>query len=379
MVLAIEKLILFGICLAVFLPGLSSAYDVVLVIAAVFVSALNSWLERDLIRYIGFGLFLAACIPVPGLLYFLPLISFDVFFTRGQLFVLLCAIPLAYHFQAENVQMTLLVVFLLLLAWFIKWRGMTLERLHRDMVVLRDSTREMTLQLEDNNKELMEKQDYEVNLATLNERNRIAREIHDQVGHLLTRAILQIGAVQAASHEPQMREPLTRLKETLAESMDSIRNSLHDLHDPIIDLQAELRALVRDFRFCPIQLDYDVGSNLDKRIKYAFLAIIREGLANVMRHSNATQVDVTLREHPGLYQLIIKDNGTQGFLPDKNNPGEGIGLKSMADRVRSLNGQFNIKREQGFVLFITVPKEHGSTELGSEKKANNTPEVVDGI
>lgn len=357
MVQAVEKLILFGICLAFFLPGISSIYDAVVVIGAVALSALNSWLERDAFRYAGYGLFLMICLTEPRLMFFLPIISFDVLLTRGQLLILFSALPLAYHFQDMSYQTTILIAFLLLLAWFIKWRALTLERMHRDMVNLRDSTRELTLQLEEKNKDLLDKQDYEVNLATLNERNRIAREIHDHVGHLLTRAILQAGALQAANREAELREPLQQLKETLTESMNSIRSSLHDLHDPVIDLQAEMQALVRDFSFCEIELEYDASTSPDKKIKYAFLAILREGLANIMRHSDATHVRITMREHPALYQLIIRDNGRSAGFAENEPAGDGIGLKNMAERVRNLNGQFNVNRDQGFTLFITVPKE----------------------
>lgn len=51
---------------------------------------------------------------------------------------------------------------------------------------MRDTTKEIAMQLKQQNRDLMEKQDYEINIATLNERNRIAREIHDNVGHLLS-------------------------------------------------------------------------------------------------------------------------------------------------------------------------------------------------
>ena len=63
--------------------------------------------------------------------------------------------------------------------------------------------------MEQKNKELLEKQDYEIQVATLNERNRIAREIHDSVGHLLSRSILQLGALKAVHRqEPELNAQL---------------------------------------------------------------------------------------------------------------------------------------------------------------------------
>ena len=60
-----------------------------------------------------------------------------------------------------------------------------------------------------------------------------------------------------------------------------------------------------------------------------------------------------LSEHPALYQLVIRDNGNvKSFQPD-----QGLGLQNMADRVNSLNGNINIATENGFELFISIPKE----------------------
>ena len=99
---------------------------------------------------------------------------------------------------------------------------------------------------------LLEKQDYEIQVATLNERNRIAREIHDSVGHLLSRSILQLGALKAVHRqEPELNAQLDTLKSTLSQAMDSIRESVHDLHEESIDLRSQLETLCRGFTFCP--------------------------------------------------------------------------------------------------------------------------------
>jgi|LSQX01.2.fsa_nt_gb signal transduction histidine kinase len=77
-----------------------------------------------------------------------------------------------------------------------------------------------------------------------------------------------------------------------------------------------------------------------------------------MKHSDATRASVVLREHPAFYQLIIKDNGrVKNFDPDR-----GMGLKNMADRVHALQGIINITTEDGFAIFISVPKEEKRLE-----------------
>ena len=71
-----------------------------------------------------------------------------------------------------------------------------------------------------------------------------------------------------------------------------------------------------------------------------------------MRHSNATKASVLVREHPALYQLCIEDNGSACTLET-----DGIGIANMEERVHSLHGNLHILTDNGFKIFITVPKE----------------------
>ena len=217
---------------------------------------------------------------------------------------------------------------------------------------LRDDTYEKTVLLVERNRELLEKQEYEIRLATLNERSRIAREIHDHVGHLLSRSILQIGALMVTETDDKKKENLDHIRGTLSQAMDSIRTSVHGLHDESIDLKTQVQAITEEFTFCQSRTDYRLQNEPDKAIAYCFIAVIKEALNNVARHSNATLVTITLVEHPALYQLIIQDNGTNQQL----DSGEGLGLRSIEDRARALDGQFVMERKRGFRLFISVPK-----------------------
>ena len=199
----------------------------------------------------------------------------------------------------------------------------------------------------------MEKQDYEVNLATLNERNRIAREIHDSVGHVMSSAILQVGALMATVKDNETKTNLSDLKETLTRGMNSIRKSVHDLHDDSVNLYYQLEKLARDFSFCPISFDYDMSQNQPPKVKYAIIAIVREAFSNIIKHSDATQVSLIVREHPGLYQVIVSDNGSQ---PEYNLE-NGMGLNNIKTRVESLGGIVNIDDASGFKVFVSIPKE----------------------
>ena len=107
----------------------------------------------------------------------------------------------------------------------------------------------------------------------------------------------------------------------------------------------------------------NLNNDIPKRIKYSFIAIVKEAMSNIIKHSNGTDVYLMVREHPGFYQLIIEDNGTvkKADIFDEDSrmyrdSSGGIGLVNMRERVDNLNGTIHIRTDEGFKIFITVPK-----------------------
>ena len=97
-----------------------------------------------------------------------------------------------------------------------------------------------------------------------------------------------------------------------------------------------------------------------KSLNIHFYRFVKEALSNIIRHSDADFVTVTLREHPALYQLIIKDNGSK-----KAQSGEGLGLKNITERVGSIGGLANIGYNNGFTVFVSIPKSSEALNLES--------------
>lgn len=236
------------------------------------------------------------------------------------------------------------------LAAYLSRKSTQLLHVRRSLHFLRDSSTENQILLKQKNQNLIRQQDYEIHVATLKERNRIAREIHDNVGHMLSRSILQAGALSALNRQKQLTEPLNDLKTTLNSAMDSIRESVHGLHDDSVDLENSIREILKDFSAYQLTLDYDIGFAVPASIKYCFISVVKEALSNIARHSNATAISITLRQHPLLYQLAISDNGSadEHFCP-------GMGISNMEERIRSLNGNISISTDHGFRIFISVP------------------------
>ncbi len=218
--------------------------------------------------------------------------------------------------------------------------------------LLRDELAEKNVMLESQNARLKEAQNNEVHLATLKERNRIAREIHDNVGHMLTRSLLQSGALMIANKDENLKEPLEGLNQTLDQAMTSIRESVHDLHDESIDLQAAIGDNLKtvENRFATT-LNYDVKTGPPTSVKLCFAGIVKEAISNAVKHSNGDKIEVTVGEKPGVYELIITDNGQAGEIKQT-----GIGLSNMRDRVGQLHGHIEFATEDGFIIRVGVPK-----------------------
>ena len=306
---------------------------------------------------------------IPDLLLFFPLLLYQTL-SAGLFPLAVVEFPfwglLAFRFHKFPEFLCLAGIFGFILAFFLWSHTRQYEIRTRNFRQSRDDSEEHALLLSEKNKALLEKQDYEIYAATLRERNRIAREIHDNVGHVLSRSILMTAACKTINKNEALDPLLGNLEESLNGAMNSIRSSVHDLHDDAVNLEDAIKGLVKDFSFCPVTLTYDMSRQVPREVKYSLISITKEGLSNVMRHSNADSVNILLREHPALYQLCIEDNGTLGSkIPDIQTDADsnkmetvsgGMGLSNIRDRVKALGGTVQITQEKGFRIFVTIPK-----------------------
>ena len=350
----LDKLLLLALALLPLLFHMGGALSVIALLCASAVTSLVSYRpEKAGIALC--GLYLLLCLWRGEFMPFLPLIAYDLASPaawRGALFLECGAVGSICAGGGVACHCVWTALYRRFFPAAKPYPG-PLGEMQRRLHCMQDETKEARLLLESKNRELMEKQDYEVRLATLDERNRIAREIHDNVGHLLTRSLLQIGAMQVVhAREPSLSSELGAVKETLTDAMNSVRQSVHDLHDESIDLRRQLQELTNAFAFCPITFTFDAGE-LPGSLKYCFSAIVREALSNIARHSEATHATVAVIEHPALYQLVVQDNGQGSNEADPR----GIGLDNMRQRVEALGGIFRAEGKKGFKIFVSVPKQ----------------------
>ena len=229
--------------------------------------------------------------------------------------------------------------------------------LHAKFLKSRDDSVELERLLKRRNRELKENMEYELRINTLNERNRIAREIHDNVGHILTRSLLRVGALNTVCPKEAdvLKDGLSVLRDDLNTAMESIRKSVHGIRDESVDLRLELEKITSELknRF-KTELIYDTSGEIPAKIKLAFTAILKEAVSNILKYSSGDKVQITVREHPALYQLIVFDNGTSS--KSLGSADEGMGIDDMRQRAEDIGGNFRIDQGAGFTVFVSVRK-----------------------
>ncbi len=247
------------------------------------------------------------------------------------------------------------------LAALLALRTVQEETARRSLHAVRDDLREKVLTLQDTNAQLLQAQDYELRAAALAERTRIAREIHDGVGHLLTRLLLQVNALQVVHREePGVVADLTTLDSGLDEALDSMRRSVHALSDDGEELATSLNLLGSRCGIDSVSVDCSTEAEPPAAVARCVVAVVREALTNAARHGGARAARVAVTDYPAFWQVTVDNDG---IVPAEGEPaadgrgGSGLGLRSMTERVEALGGRVRITPRPRFTVFATIPKD----------------------
>ena len=375
-----DKSIVLACCIA---AALGLAVDACLVAAfclGVVVASLTEIAQGERARRAGEAAsyaYIMVAVFVPSFVPFAPLALYDIarYVRREHVWVALgagaifvCALVAYAHAGALPTRALLLTAILSVAATLLSLRTAQLEREQERMRRTRDELQERALALEARNRDLADRQDYEVELATLAERARIAREIHDNVGHQLTRASLQTEALRVVhANEPGVAADFADVKRTVDEALQLVRSSVHALNDNAANLSVQLERIVEGARSDGgPQIELEVlAEHAPANVANCFAAVLREALSNAIRHACAQTVTVRCMEHPSFYQLIVTDDGAGGVQASSRGTAEGMGLGSMRERVEALGGTVTAGPRAGtggWRVFATVPKQQGNED-----------------
>lgn len=200
------------------------------------------------------------------------------------------------------------------------------------------------------------------------ERKRIARELHDSVGQLLTAIGMNISVLQSQSTklDSEGARAVTDNSMLVRQVSNEIRTLSHLLHPPLLDLAGVVSALrwyVDGFaERSKIKVDLDLPAHLGRLspdIEITVFRIVQECLTNIHRHSGSATAAISLHEKDNVLVLQVRDSG-KGISPEKQQEltlgGGGVGVEGMRERLKQLGGAFQIKSSgTGTVVTATLP------------------------
>jgi signal transduction histidine kinase len=198
------------------------------------------------------------------------------------------------------------------------------------------------------------------------ERRRIARELHDSLGQLLSS--LKITLDQIASHPPKQQEMMQTCTELAQQALDETRTLSYLLHPPLLDefgfasaAKWYIDGFVKRSKIdVKLEIARDFG-RMPEEVELALFRVLQEGLTNIHRHSGSSTAEISVRRTRKIVSLRVADHG-KGMSPEllekfrRTRGGVGVGLAGMRERVDELGGNLEIQSgEHGTALTVTIP------------------------
>jgi signal transduction histidine kinase len=214
-------------------------------------------------------------------------------------------------------------------------------------------------QLQMANRKLEEYAQEQVRMTETRERNRLAREIHDTLGHSLTGIITGIEAcIMLMDIAPEAtKEQLRAIAEVARNGITDVRHSVNALRPDALEtlsLESAIRKLVEESeKSTGVKIDLVFPENLqdlDQDEEDVLYRIVQESITNAIRHGKATHIDVRMEHVDNDLRIRIADNG-KGC----DNIQSGFGLHHMQERIDMLKGTLSYSGKDGFVIEAVVP------------------------
>ena len=192
------------------------------------------------------------------------------------------------------------------------------------------------------------------------ERHRIARELHDDINQRLSMLALELEQMQSNPSEVGSR--LQELRKRAIEISDDLQALSHELHSSklqYLGVAAGIKSWCKEFgarQKIEIDCRTDVSSVVPLEIGFSLLRVLQEAVHNALKYSGVGRVEVQLRENASEIHLIVSDLG-RGFDVEAAMQGEGLGLTSMCERIRMVNGTIAIESKpmRGTSIHVRVP------------------------
>ena len=194
------------------------------------------------------------------------------------------------------------------------------------------------------------------------ERARIGRELHDDINQRLAMVAIELEQVQ--DDHPEVRSRLQEIRQQTSEISNDVQALSHDLHSSKLEYLGVVRGIkswceeFAERQRMEFDFNSDVSSVLPFELGTCLFRVLQEAVHNTVKHSGVKRIEVQLTEQSGEVHLIVRDSGT-GFDVEAAMQRKGLGLTSMRERVRLVNGTIAIdsKPMSGTRIHVRVPLE----------------------
>lgn len=351
--------------------GRPGAADIAVVLLSLILSLAGELRREETTGIGGAVLVFAASFFMPGMLFLIPASVYSLTNCNVKLgrqaslisrIIAACMLVASLLLSDLTWQIKTLILLLSLLSFYLAIKTSIHDRSAKELRAKYDDARFDSLNAQRLREEAMKNADNEVYMATLKERNRIAREIHDNVGHMITRVIVQLQAIKIINKDPGVGTQLDSVAQTLDLAMTSMRKSVHELHDDSIDLSIginDITSAISD-RF-DVTVNTVIDSPADNTLKNAVLGIIKEAVTNIAKHSDGNKVLIEVVENVSFWRVKVYDNGinpVREFDLSGSADNSGIGLNNIASRAGSVGGRASVISDaKGFTVMVTIPKQ----------------------
>ena len=214
------------------------------------------------------------------------------------------------------------------------------------------------------------------------ERTRISRELHDQVGQALTAINMHLTALRnAARPKAKLQKKLSDVQRLVEETMETVHHFARELRPPMLDhlgLLAALRSYVRSFHDrTGVRISFRAWLGVERLTseqKTGLYRVAQESLTNVAKHAAASEVSVCIRStHRGV-TMEVKDNGKGFAVEQQSKNKKRLGLLGIRERVALLNGQCRIESapRKGTTVCVQIPFRTTSVDFGKNNRCHDT-------
>ncbi len=216
-----------------------------------------------------------------------------------------------------------------------------------------DIHREKLYDFEQERQYLLENQGEISRLSTLTERDRIANQLHDDLGHELIGALMALRALEVQDSPAKESESFQKLKKRITRSVEQLKKTVENTKSEEEIGSDRFKHVLKSFAYCPVEHTRKGSIDTLSPMHWHLLtSVLKEAFTNVQKHSHATLVNVDLEVDASVARLAVKNDGIQ-----TNSYKTGMGLRYMRRRLEGVGGALSIQKDYYFKLVCVIPLE----------------------